>query len=67
MQKWRPTLCAGVALDLVVIVEFEFGAATYTLCWRRAGSNCDNLICTQMWLPTLCAAIALPVILVLKF
>ena len=23
MQKWRPTLCAGVALDLILIMEFE--------------------------------------------
>ena len=24
MQKWRPTLCAGVALDLILMMEFEF-------------------------------------------
>ena len=41
--------------------------AIYTLCWHRAGSTFDNLICIQMWLPTLCAGIALPLILVLQF
>ena len=67
MQKWRPTLCAGVALDLMLIMELNAKVAAYTLCWHRAGSNFDNLICIQMWLPTLCAGVALPLILVLQF